>query len=116
MKMKVDQFISQHNHINYCEIIILDDGCIVKAIPSHTETLIRLWCDKNKKTRDCLEKCMEYVNDIPIVFLCNELKCIAVWHDSIIYPEDGINRLQLDTLQQLMESKIICEFSVPNII
>ena len=116
MKMKIDQFISQHNYINYCEIVILSDGYIMKAIPSHTEVLMEIWCKKNNKTKDDLRTMILISDEPPLEFLCNSLNCVAVWYSQIRYPESGINLIQLDVLQRLMSAQCIRKMDTSNLV
>lgn len=115
MKMKVDQFISQYNHINYCEIVILPDGYIMKAIPSHTEVLIEMWCKKHNKTRNELKGLLIISDDSPLGFLCDTLQCIAVWYSQIKCPKSGINKIQLDVLQRLISAQCINDMNIKNL-
>lgn len=41
MGIKVEQFIKEHDHINYCEAIIDKDGFVKNIKPNHIQTLIR---------------------------------------------------------------------------
>lgn len=109
MKMKVDQFISQHNHYNYCEIIILPDGYIMKAIPSHTEVLIKLWCDKNLKNREELCDILQESTEPVLHFICDDLQCISVWYSNMYIPSSKINPIQLDVLHRLIDAKCVDE-------
>lgn len=38
----IDSFIKNHNHREYCEALILADGSITYAVPSHQGALMRL--------------------------------------------------------------------------
>ena len=53
--MTLDEFIAQHKHKNYCEIVISPDGDIEYAIPSHLYKLITL----SKESKDKLDKMMQ---------------------------------------------------------
>ena len=108
-KMKVDQFISQHAHFYYCEIVILPDGYVMEGIPSHTEALIGLWCDKNSKTREELKSILIESSESPLCYLCNDLQCVAVWYSNICIPPSGMNPIQIDTLQRLVTAKCVDE-------
>lgn len=108
-KMNVDKFISQHTHYSYCEVIILPDGYIVEAKPSHTETLIELWCSKHSKTREELKTLLIESSKPALHFICDELKCISVWYTCIYITSSGINSVQLTTLKKLVASECVNE-------
>ena len=102
-KLHIDDFIKNHNHINYCEAIIYRDGTIAYCRPSHIETLIR----ETGLTHS------EIYNSIPIfenvlLWLLNKTGCICVWYGDYITPENRkLTLAQHITLKKLSESNIV---------
>ncbi len=78
--------IQKHKEIfvNYLEIIILENGTIEYAVPSHQERLIKYACDKLNISRDELEeKCpKEYYCDF-IIWLSKSTGACAVWNNYV---------------------------------
>lgn len=95
----------KETYVNYLEAIILEDGSIEYAIPSHQEYLINLACKIYNITRyELSEKCpKEYYFDF-MTWLCMQTNTIAVWNNYIIYNE--INEKQLKTLKLLKENDL----------
>lgn len=102
--MNVEEYIKQHNAINYCEAIIYPDGTIENAIPSHLEKLKKI-ANKPKKV---LNKMMP-ITASPIEWLIGYTKCIAVWWGLFKY--DSITSEQLNTIQQLVNHGVMAELS-----
>lgn len=85
---------------NYLEVVILEDGTIEYAVPSHQEKLIRLGCEKHNLSRDKFyDMCpKEYWCDV-LTWLSMQTGAIAVWDFKI----EGIqpNEAQLRALEML---------------
>lgn len=79
---KFDIITHKNNFINYLEIVILEDGTIEYAIPSHQEKLINICLNKYNISRFELESVCppEYYGDY-INWLCKMSKAICVWND-----------------------------------
>lgn len=101
-KFRVSDFISKHNHINYCEAIISPNGLIGYVYSSHVNSLI----GETGKTKSEIESMMD-LSMTPIEWLCNYTGCISVWYNSVLIPSDGISLAQLSTLKSLINSKIV---------
>lgn len=104
--MQVMDFIKQHNHIRYCEAIILPNGDIEYANPSHTYKLCEIY-DSSKSIKE--------INSIiplqcsPIDWLCRECQCVAVWYNMIMYDYkfQKITEQQKDSIKALIDNKVI---------
>lgn len=85
---------------NYLEVIILEDGTVEYAVPSHQQKLIDLACIKLNITKDELySKCpREYYFDV-ITWLSQITGAIAVW--DFQYQGTTPNKHQLATLDML---------------
>lgn len=80
---EIEQFIKEHTHINYCECIILPDGKITYAVPSHVMRLI----EYTGLSPTVIYSLMP--NDaIPIKWLVEFTKCIAIYTNGYIAPEN----------------------------
>jgi hypothetical protein len=90
--------------INYLEIVILEDGTVMYAVPSHQEKLISLACEKLNVTREELnELCpKEYYFDF-MTWLCKISGCVALWNSHRI---GTANEQQLETIKQLAEEEL----------
>ncbi len=102
-KLEVEDFIKQHNHIQYCEAILYPDGTISYVKPSHTETLIRATGMTHK----------EVYEEIPIAtnvmsWLLDKTRCVAIYYDGYIEPSNKkITLAQKIALKKLTESDIV---------
>lgn len=99
----IDKFIEHHNNnfVNYCEVVILANGDVQYCIPSHQETLIRL----SNIPRDKLWNEIYGISDV-LLELCNKAKCIAVWFDFYVRP-DNVTIEQLNSLKKLNDAGCI---------
>ena len=86
MKEKYDMYsefnLEKHleTFVDYFEAIILPDGRVEYAIPSHQEKLISIGMQKSGKSRE------EYLNSVPkeyyadfLYYLLLDTGCISVW-------------------------------------
>lgn len=66
--------------INYLEVVILEDGTIQYAVPSHQEKLIAIAMVKLGVTRPELEDLcpIEYYFDF-MTWLCLKSECVSLW-------------------------------------
>lgn len=102
-KLEVEDFIKQHNHIQYCEAILYPDGTISYVKPSHTETLIRATGMTHK----------EIYEEMPITanvmsWLLDKTRCVAIYYDGYIEPPNKkITLAQKIALKKLTESDIV---------
>jgi hypothetical protein len=87
--------------INYLEVVILEDGTIEYAVPSHQEKLIHVACKKLRVTRKELEDLCpkEFYFDYN-TWLCNVSGCVSVWND---FKMGEPNEIQTAALKKLKE-------------
>lgn len=93
---------------NYLEVILLENGDIVYATPSHQEKLIQIACDTLQITRDELNTLCppEFYFDF-MRWLCQITHCVAVWNQYIL----GIpNPQQEETLHLLIKEQLFHGF------
>lgn len=95
-----DKYISEHEDTCYCEAIILPDGSITDARPSHTYRLIRL----TGKSKSELDNMMP-IYAAPLEWLLGYTGCISVWYNSFIY--SSLTDNQKLTLQALVNSGVL---------
>lgn len=100
--MLAKDFVKNHNHINYCEVIILRSGEIEHANPSHTEKLI----DLSKYEREELWNIIP-ITDSPMHWLIDKLGAVCIWYDFIISPSYGMNDAQIETINYLIKSNVV---------
>lgn len=86
-------------YIRYLEVLILDDGKVVYAVPSHQEKAISVAADKLGVTREELVAMCpkEYYFDY-MTWLLGMSGAIAVWTGGCEAP--AINRRQIATLKK----------------
>lgn len=87
--------------VNYLEVVILDNGQIEYAVPSHQEKLISIAMDRLKVTRQELYNLCppEFYFDV-IAWLCIIARCVSVWND---FSVGKCNPEQMKSLQMLKE-------------
>lgn len=98
--------------INYLEVIILEDGTIEYAVPSHQEKLIAIACNKFQITRQELDDLCpkEFYLDF-MKWLCNITNCVTV------YNEFTEGRMNLEQLHKLifLKSHGLYSGHIPNV-
>ena len=84
---------------NYLEVVILEDGTVEYAVPTHQEKLILLGMEKTRLSRD------EFYNSCPreywldvIAWLSNVTGAIAVWDFKF---EGWASLIQIEKLEEL---------------
>jgi len=87
-------------YINYLKVVILEDGTVEYAIPSHQEKLIKIACQKLSVNRSELDTMCppQYWCDF-MRWLSIQTGAIAVWTDG--YVAAKVNRRQLATMKRL---------------
>lgn len=86
--------------INYLEVIILESGEVVYAVPSHQEKMIHLACEKLGVTREELNDLCpaEYYGDF-MVWLSKVSGAIPVWN---AFYDGSPNKKQMEVLKTLL--------------
>lgn len=92
----VDNFIKQHDHINYTEIIIFPSGEIIYAIPSHVKRLEYIYMQNTGKTET--EVINELGLEVPIDYLMKKTRCVCVWYRGY---QGAANLKQIEVLKRL---------------
>jgi hypothetical protein len=91
--------------INYLEVVIMEDGTVEYAVPSHQEKLIRIAQDKFNCTRqELFDMCPpEYYFDV-VTWLCQQTGCVSVWNNGYIgFPNDK----QKQVIQLLIDCELL---------
>lgn len=110
MSLSVNEFVeltkkepNKWNH--YCEILILHNGLIELAEPSHMEKGIKIYCEKmNMSKEEFIEKfptCLA-----PFDFICEKYGIVALWH-SIMRRPPKLSRFQERTINILIKNKLL---------
>ena len=91
----------KQTYVQYLEVVILEDGTVEYAVPSHQEKLIALACQKQGVSRQELSDLCprEYYYDF-LTWLCMQANAVAVWNNDCCCGR-GINRKQVATLRRL---------------
>ena len=102
----------KQTYTRYLEVVILEDGTVEYAVPSHQEKLIAFACQKHGVTRNELNAMCprEYYFDF-LTWLCMQTGAVAVWNNGCCYGSD-INKEQIGTLRRLKMSGVY-EGAVP---
>ena len=99
-EIPVDRFIKQHNHINYCEAIILKNGNIVYATPSHIECMIALTGFSREYLRVTIPS-----DASPIEWLVSEFDFVPVWYNYFKY--HSLTKYQKRSLVLLKQAGVL---------
>lgn len=99
--MNVDNFIKNHNYINYCEALLFSNGEIEYAIPSHIESLISV----TNLTRQQVAELMP-IEAGPVQWLVDYTNCVSLWYDFCYLPEN-ITTEQNNVIQKLVDNGIL---------
>lgn len=95
------------HYFYYCEVIILEDGDVHYAHPSHVEFLCKEYCRRHNCTRQELETLCWKQFELPLDFLLKELNAVAVYYDFYVGKP---NEKQQATLNKLQETGC-CDFN-----
>ena len=106
-KERVEDFCKDYNHINYCEIIIHEDGMIRRVNPSHIETIRMIYeKENNMKDKESWEIVPVFGN--PHDWYLDRTKCISVWYKQFIKgPNNELSENQIETLRILRQNSKI---------
>ena len=96
----------KQTYVQYLEVVILEDGTVEYAVPSHQEKLIALACQKKGVSRQELNDLCprEYYYDF-LTWLCMQANAVAVWNNDCCYGL-SINRKQIGTLRRLKKAGV----------
>lgn len=106
-----DEFISMTRKdplswIGYCEILILDNGSIKLARPSHINAMINHAADIENMSVE--EFRMKYASVVDMEYLSSKYSIIPVWYNYIIIPQN-ITDAQKITMKKLFCNNLIAE-------
>lgn len=102
--MTSKEFIAQHKHKNYCEIVISPTGDIEYAIPSHLYKMMAITGkDKNELDEMIPEKAA------PLPWLVEYTGYGAVWYDYVMLPKQYTCE-QISTLVDLMSCGVMVNY------
>ncbi len=92
----------KETYINYLEILILENGKIVYAIPGHQMKAEQLCCEKlNISKEELLKICPPTYYFDYLTWLLNISGAVAVWNDFYRCGENGLNKKQKAKLKLL---------------
>lgn len=96
----VDEFLSMVNKepfkwVCYCEIIILNNGLILLARPSHTECVINYAMQKESKTRTEIIELLRQDLLSPLEYYISKYQMVAVWYDNLLIGKKSTNSKRL---------------------
>lgn len=77
--------IHKETFINYLEVVILENGVIEYAVPSHQQKVTSIIAkSRNITSQQVADLCpVKYYANYP-EWLCNESRCVMVWNDFYI--------------------------------
>lgn len=82
LRKPFDLEIHKNTFVNYLEVIVLEDGTVTYAVPSHQEKLIAVACEKLSLTRDELNDLCPPAYYFDFMFwLCEISGCVALWNE-----------------------------------
>lgn len=90
--------------INYLEVVILEDGTIQYAVPSHQEKTIAIAMVKQGVTRQELEDLCppSYYFDF-MTWLCKMAGTVSLWNEHMIGEP---NEMQRQSIQELKDAEL----------
>lgn len=102
--MTSKEFIAQHEHKNYCEIVVSPKGDIEYASPSHLYKIMSI-TGKSKKELD------EIIPDraAPLAWLVEYTGYAAVWYDYVMLPKQYTCE-QINALVDLMSCGVMTNY------
>lgn len=96
--------VHKETFINYLEVVILEDGTIEYAVPSHQLKVTDIIAAKRNITReDVADLCPPDMYLAYTEWLCKEAKAVMVWND---FYYGNPNDAQIQTLIMLMTEKL----------
>ena len=106
---KFDYKKHSETYVCYCEVVIMPNGTVYYAVPSHLEFLTNAYCTKYNITREELYNyfCSEEFLSLPYDFLLNKLHAVCVWYN---FYEGKPNKKQQRVLNKLQDTGC-CEFN-----
>ncbi|MFI3329150.1 MAG: hypothetical protein R3Y05_01535 [bacterium] len=91
---------------NYCEVVILEDGTVKYAVPSHEQMLIKLYADKKGMSVEEFYNWWDENKHIDFRELAlKEVKCVLVWTNFCQYIE--LNKVQNKVLKSFIGKGIV---------
>ena len=102
---KFDVETHSKKFINYCEVIVLSDGSVEYAIPSHEWKAIEIF-KREFKLSD--EDFNNFPEELSIDYICKKCHLIMLWYD-YAYTPIRINKDQIKTLDNLVSHKCVSE-------
>lgn len=91
--------------IDYFEAILMPDGSVQYAVPSHQEKLISIGKKLFGKSRnDFIAMCPTEKHDCYIEWLCDVTGCVALWNSFVVGKP---NQLQMNKIRELVDAGIV---------
>lgn len=100
--------------IDYFEAVLMADGTVQYAVPSHQEKLIKIGSEQYGKSRDdFIEMCPPEAYCDYMEWLCDTTGCVAMWNRFVIGKP---NQFQIDKINELIDAGIVssCVLSILN--
>lgn len=99
LRAPFDVQMHKQTFINYLEVVILESGEVVYAVPSHQEKMVQLACDKLDVAREELNDLCptEYYGDF-MKWLSQVSRAIPVWNQ---FYDGSPNKVQIEVLKML---------------
>lgn len=107
--MKCQEFIAQHIHKSYCEIVISSTGDIEYAIPSHLYKLMAI----TGKSKEELKQIIP-MRASPLEWLVEYTGYCVCWYSSCILPI-GYSKRQIAVIRRLIQHHIMANNIVASI-
>lgn len=104
------EYTKQHPYewLNYCEVVILRNGTIMLARPSHQESIIQYIIELENTTREDINSLMASDLLSPMEFYVDKYGLVAVWNNTLIAScSKKLNRFQKNTVSKLVNSGLI---------
>ena len=100
---KFDVEVHSKHFINYCEVIVLPNGEVEYAVPSHERKAIEIFKRKFNLSDEDLNNLSK---ELSIEYICEKCNLIMLWCDYAFTPIK-ITQEQVNTLNELISHKCI---------
>ena len=114
-----EEFIDQHKKrfVNYCEAVILPDGDIQYAVPSHLYKMYLLYGLSETDIYEQTDRYISFTKTIPIIsspvwWMCQDKNIVSVWYNLCVFSMN-YTLAQEYAVQKLIQTGCLsnnCEF------
>lgn len=95
----------KQTYVDYFEAVLMPDGTVRYAVPSHQEMLLKIGVEQYKKTReDFIAMCPPALYCDYMKWLCDVTGCVAMWSKFVVGTP---NEFQMSKIHELIDAGIV---------